>query len=563
MSILALRDYQAEAIAAVRQAWASGTRRPAIVLPTGAGKTVVFAHVVKIMHELGVLSLILVHRDELVRQAVDKLAQVAPDLAVGVIGGGVCEIAGVDVIVASVQSLAGRRGEFRRAQLVRHGVRLVIVDEAHHAVADSYVTVMRELGCFDSDRNQGAFALGVTATLGRSDRVALGQVWEDVPYRRDIIDMIREGHLVNAKGIRVRVEGLDLRSVARSRGDWRDGALSEAMHAAMAPEAVARAYVEHCKDRQGILFAPDVDMAYEMADALCDVGIPAEGIDGAMRIDARRDVLRRFARGETQVVANCMILTEGFDAPWCSAVVIARPTSSGPLYVQMAGRGLRPYPGKSDALIMDVVGVTGRHKLASMVDLAGADRVEALPDDLAEYDELDLLALDELGQGGTGFGRDEPERVDGALIHEIVELFGLSRSAWLRTDRGVWFLSAGDDVVFIAPSAEPGAYSVARAPLHKGGGEWLREGVDLSMAMSWGEQYASESGAKTLTQRKAPWRKSLELRTQQITMAANLDISIIEGMTRGELSDMITGRLASRRIDAMPCVAGVTQAGYW
>jgi superfamily II DNA or RNA helicase len=560
MSILALRDYQADAIVAVRQDWAAGVRRPAIVLPTGAGKTVVFAHIVLIMHGLGVLSLILVHRDELLSQAVDKLAQVAPDLQVGVVKASRFETVGVDVIVASVQSLAGINGAARRAELARAGVRLVIVDEAHHAVADSYMTVLRDLGCWEADRNQGAYALGVTATLGRTDRVALGQVWENVPYKRDIIEMIREGYLVNAKGIRVRIEGLDLRSVARSRGDWRDGALSEAMHAAMAPAAVARAYVEHCKDRQGILFAPDVAMAYEMATALGEAGIVAEGIDGAMRLDDRRAVLRRFARGETQVVCNCMILTEGFDAPWCSAVVIARPTSSGPLYVQMAGRALRPYPGKSDALIMDVVGVTGRHKLASMVDLAGADRVEALPDDLAEYDELDLLALDEQV---SGWGAPQPERVDGTLTHEIVELFGLSRSAWLRTERGVWFLSAGEDVVFIAPASDPGAYSVARVPMHRGGGEWLREGVDLSMAMSWGEQYAAESGSKTLTQRKAPWRRSLELRTQQVTMAAKLDISVAEGMTRGELSDAISHRLASMRIDVMPCVAGVTQAGYW
>jgi hypothetical protein len=252
-------------------------------------------------------------------------------------------------------------------------------------------------------------------------------------------------------------------------------------------------------------------------------------------------------------------LTEGFDAPWCSAVVIARPTSSGPLYVQMAGRALRPYPGKTDALIMDVVGVTGRHKLASMVDLAGADRVEALPDDLAEYDELDLLALDEQA---SGWGALQPERVDGALVHEIVELFGLSRSAWLRTERGVWFLSAGDSLVFIAPALDPGAYSVARVSSRGAGGEWLREGVDLSMAMSWGEQYAAEAGAKTLTQRKAPWRK-LPPKDAQIAMATNLGIDLTFLPTRGDLSDMISHRMASRRIDAMPCVGGVSEAGYW
>lgn len=552
--ILALRDYQSEAIDAVRRAWSDGTRRPAVVLPTGAGKTVVFAHAVKIMRERGVRSLILAHRDELIEQAAGKLKAVAPDLRVGVVKANRREIRGRDVVVASVQSLIR---EARRAEVAQAGLRLVIVDEAHHAVANSYMAVLRDLGCFEGDPLAGAYALGVTATLGRSDRVALSQVWQEVVYTRDIIDLIRQRYLVNAKGIRVRVEGLDLRNVARSRGDWRDSALSEAMHAALAPAAIARAYVEHAKDRQGILFAPDVAMAYEMAEALNAEGIVAEGVDGAMPLQERRRVLARFARGEIQVVTNCMVLTEGFDAPWCSCVVIARPTSSAPLYVQMAGRALRPHPGKADALILDVAGVTGRHKLASVIDLAGADRVEQLPDDLAEYDqEIDLLGLAE--ESGP---RPRGETVDGPLTHEIVDLFGASRQAWLRTHRGVWFLSAGEKLVFLAPGGEPGMYSVARCDQNGQGGEWLNQGLDLSMAMSWGEQYAAES-SKVLTRRGAGWRK-LEPSEGQKHMAARLRLPIDAGLNRGELSDLISNAFASQRLDAMPCVASVHEGGYW
>jgi hypothetical protein len=466
-------------------------------------------------------------------------------------------VTGVDVIVASVQSLGGPGGAARRAELVAAGVRLVIVDECHHAVADTYMAVLRDLGCFGADLAVGAYALGVTATLGRSDRIALGQVWEDVAYQRDIVDMIREGHLVNAKGIRIRVEGLDLSQVARSGGDWRDGALSEAMHAALAPKAIARAYVEHAAQRRGIAFWPDVAMAYEGAEAFNGEGIKSSAIDGAMPLADRRRVLREFAHGSIQVVHNCMILTEGFDAPWCSAVVIARPTSSTPLYVQMAGRALRPYPGKADALILDVVGVTGRHRLASVVDLVGADRVEKLPDDLAEYDELDLLEMVETSEGNGGAFLREAG-LDGPLAHEIVDLFGLSRQAWLRTERGVWFLSAGDKIIFLAPASDPGAYSVARCPARGQGGEWLREGLDLSMAMSWGEQYAAEG--KALTRKGARWR-SLEPSQGQLNIAAQMRIPV--SGTRGELSDAISHRLASMRLDALPCVSSVSQGGYW
>lgn len=557
MSILSLRDYQHEAIGAVRQAWAEGVRRAAIVLPTGAGKTVVFAHIGAIMHERGVRSLILAHRDELIEQAAAKVRAVAPGLRVGIVKAERREIRGRDIVVASVQSLARQA---RRDEVAAAGLRLVIVDEAHHAVADTYMAVLRDLGCFETDPLAGAYALGVTATLGRTDKVALGQVWEKVVFKRDIVTLIRQGYLVNAKGVRVRVEGLDLSKVARSRGDYRDGALSEAMHDALAPAAVARAYVEHAKDRSGVLFAPTVAMAYEMAEALRAEGISAVGLDGTMATADRRALLADHARGDVQVICNCMVLTEGWDAPWCSAVVIARPTSSAPLFVQMAGRALRPYPGKRDAMIIDVVGVTGRHRLASVVDLAGADRVERLEADLAEYEpdaEIDLLGLLDPSEGGA---RPRRAGFDGDLSSEVVDLFGASRQAWLRTARGVWFLGAGDKLIFLAPEAEVGRYAVARCPQNATGGEFLQRDVDLDMAMSWGEQYATED-AKTLVRRGAGWRK-LAPSQQQLVMAARLDLSS-EVATRGELSDAISTVFASRRLDLMPCVAMVNERGYW
>jgi hypothetical protein len=261
-----------------------------------------------------------------------------------------------------------------------------------------------------------------------------------------------------------------------------------------------------------------------------------------------------------QVVCNCAVLTEGFDAPWCSAVVIARPTSSAPLFVQMAGRALRPHPGKRDAMIIDVVGVTGRHRLASVVDLGGAERVEKLDAELAAYaegDEIDLLGL--LDPASARDRHEEWRGEDGVLHSEIVDLFGQSRQAWLRTARGVWFLSAGDKLIFLAPEADPGRYAVARCEQHKAGGQYLQRDVDLDMAMSWGEQYAAES--VVLTRRGAGWRKQAPSQ-QQLVMAARIDVSS-EGRSRGELSDAISTRLATDRLDAMPAVRTVNDRGYW
>lgn len=554
MSLLKLRGYQVEAIEAIKASWTKGVRRPAVVLPTGAGKTVVFAHLAAIMNGRGVKTVVLAHRDELINQAADKLRAVAPDLRIGVIKAQRREL-DADVIVASVQSLA--RAE-RRRQLAAAGVRLVIVDECHHAVANTYMRVLEDLGCFEEDPMRGAYAVGVTATLGRSDRVALEAAWQEVAYQRGIIDMIRDGYLVNARGVRVRVDGLDLSSIKRSRGDFNEGALADAMHASLAPKAVARAYVEHAAERQGILFAPTVELAYEMAEELAAENITAAAIDGTTPVAERREILARFARGDLQVLANCMVLTEGFDAPHCSAVVIARPTSSAPLYIQMAGRALRPHPGKRDALILDVVGVTGKHRLASIADLAGAGRVEDLPDDLAVFDEeMDLLGIDEALNESAG--AVSLPGADGPLVSEIVDLFGTRRQAWLRTHRGVWFLSTPAHLVFLAPSSEPGRYTVARVPAKATGGEFLQADVDLDMAMSWGEQHAAGDGS-VLTRRSASWRTRPPTEGQLATAAR---MGIPAGLTRGELSDDLSVAIASRRLDPMPCVATVTERSYW
>jgi hypothetical protein len=149
--------------------------------------------------------------------------------------------------------------------------------------------------------------------------------------------------------------------------------------------------------------------------------------------------------------------------------------------------------------------------------------------------------------------------IDGTLTSEIVNLFGSSHSVWLRTRKGVWFLPAGDQLVFLAPGPDVGAYLVGR--VSQGVGEWLvSDGVDLELAMTWGEQHAETPGGK-LVRKGAQWRKG-EVRGAQLKMATRLGIPT-EGRTRGEVSDEISRSLASGRLDMMPCVSAVTDRGYW
>jgi hypothetical protein len=209
---------------------------------------------------------------------------------------------------------------------------------------------------------------------------------------------------------------------------------------------------------------------------------------------------------------------------------------------------------------LDVVGVTGKHRLASVADLAGADRVEKLPDDLAEYDEIDLLDLLDVEETAGGGGVPAPEGADGPLVAEVVDLFGARRQAWLRTWRGVWFIPAGDKIMFLAPDEEVGRYRVARVDAGGAGGEFLESGIDLEMAMSWAEVHATKEAGKRV-HKSAKWRKRAPSR-EQLTVAARMGVPT-EGRTWGDMHDALSVAITSQQIDRMPCVATVTERGYW
>ncbi|MFD9405293.1 DEAD/DEAH box helicase, partial [Streptomyces sp. NPDC060011] len=354
------RPYQVDAIEALRKGWAAGTNRLAVVLPTGAGKTVVFSHLAHQMLDTlnGGRVLVIAHREELIEQAAAKLLAVDPMLRVGIVKAQRDDHADADVIVASVQTLAVAK----RREAIRD-IGLVIVDECHHAAARTYMEVLEHFGAW-----RGVPVAGFTATMTRTDG-GLAEVWEDVVFRLDILDMIGDGYLCDVRGKRITVDSLDLDKVRTRGGDLVDGQLGKALEDSGALDAIAKAYVDHAGDRPGVVFTPTVATAQAAAAALEAAGITAAPVWGGMSRDDRRATLARYSAGDVQVLTNCMVLTEGFDAPHTSCAVIARPTKSPGLYVQMAGRALRPAPGKRDALLLDVMGASTRHKLASMVDL--------------------------------------------------------------------------------------------------------------------------------------------------------------------------------------------------
>ncbi|MDP9949153.1 MULTISPECIES: DEAD/DEAH box helicase [Streptomyces] len=520
------RPYQVKAIDALTAGWAvSNNNRLAVVLPTGAGKTVVFANLISgMLNQLnGRRALVIAHSKELIDQAAEKIRAVRPDLRVGIVKAQFNDHHDVDVIVASIQTLAVER---RRKAIQDIG--LIIVDECHHAAARTYMETLEHFGAW-----RGVPVAGFTATMTRQNG-GLAEVWEEVVFTLDILDMIRDGYLVDVRGKRVVVEGLNLDKVKTRNGDLADGQLGQALDDSGAADVVADAYKEFASDRPGVVFTPTVATAQTMADAFNDAGIPAATIWGDMPKEARQTALKWYENGDVQVLTNCMVLTEGFDAPWTSCVVIARPTKSPGLYCQMVGRGLRLHEGKQSALVLDVLGASTRHKLASIVDLTGKD-VSAPKEgqSLGEASDEDDLAAAAPGQ----------------VEWEDVNLFHESPVRWLQTDDGLWFIPLkASTYLFLIRGAEPGTY---RLRFHDPAQGVLAPGVDneypLAEAMAWQESRARQLVNPAFFERAARHRDRAPSAKQR-AWCRYKRVLIPAGSTAGEVSDLMDIHEASQTL---------------
>lgn len=551
--MLRLRPYQHKALDTILNN-IDHVQRQAIVMATGSGKTVLFAHLAQTWveqehkrHRLPSRVLVLADRDELVNQAVDKLRQVAPGVDVGVIKAERNDTT-PQLIVASLQTLA-REG--RRAQLPPIG--LVIVDECDVAVT-SYRAILEHVGCFydGPHANLRAKAVGVTATLasGSGRRgVELGDVWEEVTFRLDILDLIESGFLVDVVGRRVTVNGLTWENVTVRNGDYAAGSLSDALMSTDAMKVTADAYMEYASDRSGVVFTPNVESTQAFAEEFRRRGLTTEPVWGAMPVEDRRRVLAAYAAGDIQVITNCSVLTRGWDAPIASCAVIARPTLSASLYVQMVGRILRPHPGKTQALVLDVAGASENHQLATLADLTSR-RMEEVP----EGESLTSAVLRERIDGN-------PYLQSYVIDSYEVDLFRRAEALWLQTRAGVWFTSAGTGqgarLFFLWPGSEPGLYKAGWRPTRSKGGDWLTEDVPFNIAQDWAEQEALRHDREnegpqggSLARKNASWRVGrTPAGEKQINFAKTLGLDVSDQMTKRDVSDMISIELASRALD--------------
>lgn len=592
-----LYDYQQQALEAETRHRAEhpDETRLAIVLPTGTGKGTILAERAFRYVDQGPTDdsvpppwprrvLILVHTDELVNDLAARCRLRAGSsglISVGIVKAGQDETA-ADIIVASVQTLANPE---RRARI--RDVGLVIVDECHHAVADSYQAILRHFGCFRDYADEVGYmlgegpewpppipipALGFTATLERTDGAGLGAVWQNVVFTRDISWAVRKGYLVQPIGYRLEIEvkdRVDWEGPDHIQRSWSTGGtgtfsfVSDALDAqlcdSIAPERIVEKWQELAAGRQTIVFAPLVRSAKKIRNAFAAAGVAAVVVHGDMDDSLRRGTIRAFKNGDLQVLVNAMVLTEGFDHPGVSCVIVARPTKSRPLFIQMAGRGLRRQPGipveDQDCILITLADATS--DICSVADLS-----DRLTDRKADGPLTEMEDAFDIGRDLEEAARHWTGRVDATRFDPIV---ARSSKVWAKTKGGHWFLPISTDreYVFI-PDGDTSIYLLTRPDRDRVAIRIERlhaDLPDLELAMQVAEDEATDRGGDLgalVADKTRPWRKQVpKPGSPMLAYASRLGLDgevarILKtpaGGKAGKVSDLIRRVEASRSID--------------
>lgn len=342
-----LRPYQQEAMDAILEAWENGTHKTLLVLPTGCGKTIVFAKVTEECVRQGDRVLILAHRGELLEQAADKIRKATGLGCATEKAEETCLVSWFRITVGSVQSMMR---ESRLSRFPDDYFNTIIIDEAHHCISDSYQRVLHHF--------PEAKILGVTATPDRGDMKNLGQVFESLAYEYTLPRAIKEGYLSPIKAVTIPLQ-VDLTGVGVQSGDFKAGDLGTALDPYL--EGIATEMEKYCREKKTVVFLPLVKTSQKFRDILNAHGFQAAEVNGESQ--DRTEILQEFADGRYNVLCNSMLLTEGWDCPSVDCIVVLRPTKVRSLYCQMVGRGTRLFPGKDHLLLLDFLWHTERHEL--------------------------------------------------------------------------------------------------------------------------------------------------------------------------------------------------------
>jgi superfamily II DNA or RNA helicase len=526
-----LRDYQTESINRVLAAYEANKHgRELLVLPTGAGKTLIFSQVIQLLNERhGLNAIVVAHRDELIQQAADKYRMVKPDAIIGKVGSGLHQYGG-EVTVASIATIS-RPEHLKRLKAIGYG--LIIVDEAHHVAANGYQAVLEAL--------PDAFVLMVTATEDRLDGKKI--IEKPALYSASIIDMVQKEYLCNLRAIAIKTH-VNLDDLHTQAGDYKVDELEEAIDTDMRNKRVVDAYKEHADGRRAICFGVTVRHATNLAMAFKAGGVSAAIVSGETPLDERKKLYAGLHDGSIKVLTNVQVLTEGFDEPLISCIIMARPTQSRSLYVQSIGRGLRLAPAKQDCIILDLTDNCLKHRLEpqSLKKIIGKDI----------QDDESLLEAIEREEKEASEREARVRKLKDTRVKDI-QVNLLEKLNWQQKDNGMFVLEVGKEKhrIAIVPSTtdgdedmwgNPGYYSVwARlAPLYDAQ-EWLAS-APLDWAQSFAERRArlllTDANNIKLVDKNAAWR-NYPASEKQIEMLTRFGIQFNPEITKGEASEIL------------------------
>lgn len=350
-----LRPYQQQAKDAIFSEWENGIKKTLLVLPTGCGKTIVFAKVAEECVKGGSRVLILAHRGELLDQAADKIGKSTGLGCATEKAEQTCIGSWFRIVVGSVQSMMREK---RLNQFPNNYFNTIIIDEAHHCISESYQKVLRHF--------PNAEVLGVTATPDRGDMQNLGTVFESLAYEYTLPRAIKEGYLSPIKAVTIPLK-IDMSAVGVQAGDFKSGDIATALDPYL--ESIAEEMEKYCSDKKTVVFLPLVKTSQKFRDILNNHGFRAAEVNGDSK--DRSEILEAFDKDQYNVLCNSMLLTEGWDCPSVDCIVILRPTKVRSLYCQMVGRGTRlsPETNKDHLLLLDFLWHTERHELCHPASL--------------------------------------------------------------------------------------------------------------------------------------------------------------------------------------------------
>ena len=353
-----LRPYQQEAKDSIFAEWDKGVLKTLLVLPTGCGKTIVFAKVTEECVRQGNRVLILAHRGELLDQAADKIDKATGLKSAVEKAESSCLGSWFRVVVGSVKNMMREK---RLGQFPADYFQTIIIDEAHHCISDSYQRVLQHF--------PEAKVLGVTATPDRGDMRNLGEFFESLAYEYTLPKAIKSGYLSPIKALTLPLK-MDLTGVGVQAGDFKSGDLATALDPYL--YQIADEMTKYCLNRKTVVFLPLVKTSQKFRDILNSKGFQAAEVNGDSQ--DRAEILVDFDNGKYNVLCNSMLLTEGWDCPSVDCIVVLRPTKVRSLYSQMVGRGTRLSPGKEHLLLLDFLWHTERHELCHPADLICTDK---------------------------------------------------------------------------------------------------------------------------------------------------------------------------------------------